>query len=48
MLLDRAVLYDFEVENQVIRLWKRPGESYEHVLMKALGYALFVHQFPNN
>ena len=30
-----------------MRLWQRPGESYEHVLMKALGYAMFVTAYPN-
>jgi len=30
-----------------MRLWQRQGESYGHVLMKALGYAMFVAAFPN-
>lgn len=46
MYLDRAVLYDFELAGRRVRLWKRLGESYEHVLMKALGYAMFVGEFP--
>jgi hypothetical protein len=46
MLLDRAVLYDFELVGRRVKLWKRLGESYEHVLMKALGYAMFVERFP--
>ena len=46
MYLDRAVLYDFELAGRRVRLWKRLGESYEHVLMKALGYAMFVAEFP--
>ena len=29
-----------------MRLWQRPGESYAHVLMKALGYAMFVGEYP--
>ncbi len=29
-----------------MRLWKRMGESYEHVLMKALGYAMYVDEYP--
>ena len=29
-----------------MRLWQRPGESYAHVLMKALGYAMFVGEHP--
>jgi hypothetical protein len=46
MYLDRAVLYDFELVGRRMRLWKRMGESYEHVLMKALGYAMFVERYP--
>ena len=46
MHLDRAVLYDFELAGRRVRLWKRLGESYEHVLMKALGYALFADLYP--
>jgi hypothetical protein len=46
MLLDRAVLYDFELAGRRVRLWKRLGESYEHVLMKALAYAMFVPLYP--
>jgi hypothetical protein len=46
MFLDRAVLYDFELAGRRVRLWKRMGESYEHVLMKALGYAMYVDEFP--
>ena len=40
------MLYNFELVNQRVRLWQRVGESYEHVLMKALGYAMFVREFP--
>ena len=46
MYLDRAVLYDFELAGRRVRLWKRLGESYEHVLMKALGYAMFIEEYP--
>lgn len=46
MQLDRALLYDFELAGRRVRLWKRLGESYEHVLMKALGYAMFVGEYP--
>jgi hypothetical protein len=46
MFLDRAVLYDFELAGRRVRLWKRLGESYEHVLMKALGYAMYVPVYP--
>lgn len=47
MFLDRAVLYDFELAGRRVPLWKRLGESYEHVLMKALGYAMFVRLYPD-
>lgn len=30
-----------------MRLWQRFGESYEHVLMKALGFAMFTGKYPN-
>ena len=40
------MLYDFELAGRRVRLWKKLGESYEHVLMKALGYAMFVREFP--
>ena len=41
------MLHDFTLAGKRIRLWQRPGESYEHVLMKALGYAMFVGDYPN-
>lgn len=28
-----------------MRLWQRPGETYSHVLMKALCYAMFVGEY---
>ncbi len=40
------MLHDFQLAGRRIRLWQRLGESYEHVLMKALGYAMFVKDFP--
>src|SRR4028118_2001661 len=40
------MLYDFEFAGKRVRLWQRTGESYEHVLMKALGFVLFVNNFP--
>ncbi|HEX8128950.1 MAG TPA: hypothetical protein VF527_07605 [Pyrinomonadaceae bacterium] len=40
------MLYDFELAGRCVRLWQRTGESYEHVLMKALGYAMFAGEFP--
>lgn len=41
------MLYDFELVGRRVRLWQRRGESYGHVLMKALGYAMFVGEYPN-
>jgi hypothetical protein len=29
-----------------VRLWQRKGETYGHVLMKALGYAMYVADYP--
>ena len=28
-----------------MRLWQRTGESYRHILLKALGFAMFVGEF---
>ncbi len=41
------MLHDFQLAGQRMRLWQRAGESYEHVLMKALGFAMFVGEYPN-
>ena len=41
------MLYDFELVGRRVRLWQRRGESYGHVLMKALGYAMFVGEYRN-
>ena len=41
------MLHDFELAGQRVRLWQRTGESYGHVLMKALGFARFVGEFPD-
>ena len=41
------MLHDFQLSGKRARLWQRPGESFEHVLMKALGYAMFVGEYPN-
>ncbi|MDQ4123585.1 MAG: hypothetical protein M3209_19275 [Acidobacteriota bacterium] len=41
------MLHDFELAGRRVRLWQRLGESYEHVLMKALGFAMFVGEFPD-
>ncbi len=40
------MLHDFNLAGKRVRLWQRTGESYEHILMKALGYAMFVGEFP--
>ena len=40
------MLHDFVLAEKKVKLWQRVGESYEHVLMKALGYAMFVGEFP--
>jgi len=40
------MLHDFQLAGQRVRLWQRIGESYEHILMKALGYAMFVETYP--
>jgi hypothetical protein len=41
------MLHDFQIAGKRVRLWQRAGESYGHVLMKALGYAMFVGKYPN-
>ena len=41
------MLLDFQLAGRRVRLWQRPGETYGHVLMKALGYAMFVGEYPN-
>ena len=40
------MLHKFETINGSLRLWQQRGESFEHVLMKALGYAMNVDEFP--
>jgi hypothetical protein len=39
--------HDFLLAGRRVRLWQRQGEGYGHVLLKALGYALFVGEYPN-
>ena len=41
------MLHDFYLAGNRVRLWQRTGESYEHILMKALGYAMFAREYPN-
>jgi len=40
------MLHEFNLAGQRVRLWQRNGESYEHILMKALGYAMFIEKYP--
>ena len=40
------MLYDFELVGRRVRLWQRRGESYGHVLMKALGFAMYAREYP--
>lgn len=40
------MLHDFQLAGARVRLWQRTGESYEHILMKALGYAMFAEKYP--
>jgi hypothetical protein len=41
------MLHDFTLAGERVRLWQRLGESYEHVLMKALAYAMFAAEYPH-
>lgn len=41
------MLHDFNIRGERVRLWQREGESYRHVLMKALGFAMFVGEYPD-
>jgi len=40
------MLHDFELAGRRVRLWQRRGETYEHVLLKALGFAMYVPEYP--
>lgn len=40
------MLHDFQLAGQKVRLWQRVGESYGHILMKALGFAMFIKEYP--
>ncbi len=39
------MLHDFQLAGKRMRLWHRQGESYEHILMKALGFAMFSAKY---
>ena len=41
------MLHEFHLAGSKVRLWQRIGESYEHVLLKALGFAMFSEDYPN-
>ncbi len=41
------MLHTFILAGNTVRLWQNAGESYEHVLMKALGYTMFIGDYPN-
>lgn len=41
------MLHCFIIAGKPVRLWQNNGESYEHVLMKALGFAMFVGRYAN-
>jgi hypothetical protein len=40
------MLHDFELAGRRVRLWQRRGETHEHVLLKALGFAMYVAEYP--
>ena len=40
------MLHDFQLSGERVRLWQKTGESYEHILMKALAYAMFAGKYP--
>lgn len=41
------MIHIFEVGGKRLRLWRNAGETFQHVLMKALGYAMFAPQYPH-
>ena len=41
------MIHNFELCGKKTRLWQNSGESYEHVLMKALGFAIFEFDYPH-
>jgi len=41
------MVHDFLLAGNKMRLWQRTGESYEHILMKALAYAMFAPAYPD-
>jgi hypothetical protein len=41
------MFHSFQIRDRKIRLWQREGESFRHVLLKALGFAMFVDEYPD-
>ena len=41
------MLHEFILAGNKVKVWQRNGESYEHILMKALGYAMFIGKYPD-
>jgi hypothetical protein len=46
-IISKTMLHDFTLAGKRVRLWQRAGESYAHVLMKALGCAMFAAEYPH-
>lgn len=44
--INLAETYHFRVAGTRLTVYKKRGESYEHVLMKALGFVLYLPHFP--
>lgn len=40
------MVHEFQLAGQRVRLWQKTGETYRHILLKALGYAMFAPAFP--
>jgi hypothetical protein len=41
------VQHVFTIHGWPVRLWQNRGESFDHVLLKAVGFALFAREFPH-
>lgn len=41
------MLHEFILAERKVKLWQKTGESYQHILMKALGYAMYVGEYPD-
>jgi hypothetical protein len=42
-----CVQHAFKIFGRPVRLWQNPGESFDHVLLKAVGFAMFARDFPH-